>query len=135
MKQVLLATLLVLTTMGCMTTALNKRDLSPVDQPRVVMYSTSWCSWCKKAKAFFEANHVTYVEKDFDNPKEHQELIRFAKSIGYMGKLNAVPIFIIKNKIIVGFNKSAIVCELGLRKCIETDFIDTRHYSITTDYL
>lgn len=135
MKQILLATLLVLSTMGCTTTSLNKREVVPVEKPHVVMYSTSWCGWCKKAKTFLEINHISYTEKDFDNPGDRKELIQFAKSVGYTGELNAVPLFIIKDTIIVGFNKSAIICAIGLRQCIETDFIDTRHYSITTDYL
>jgi len=135
MKQVLLATLLLLTTMGCSATTLNKKEVSPVEQPHVVMYSASWCGWCKKAKAFLEANHVSYVEKDFDNPDHRKELIQFAKRVGYTGELNAIPLFIIESTIIVGFNKNAIMCAIGLRRCIDADFIDTRHYSITADYL
>ena len=33
---------------------------------KVVMYSTSWCGYCKKAKNYFEANKIAYIEKDIE---------------------------------------------------------------------
>ena len=134
MKQILLAIILIMATIGCASTTIKKETV-PTKQQDIIMYSTSWCGWCKKAKVFLEQNHISYIEKNLNNPEHHKELVDFAKSIGYEGELNAVPLFIIKDIIIVGFNKNAIMCAIGLRKCIETDFIDTRHYSITADYL
>ena len=32
----------------------------------IVMYSTSWCPYCAKARAYFESNHIEYVEHDIE---------------------------------------------------------------------
>ncbi len=33
---------------------------------KVVMYSTSWCGYCKKARRYFERNNITFVEYDIE---------------------------------------------------------------------
>ena len=33
---------------------------------RVTMYSTDWCGYCRKAKAYFEANNIPYEELDIE---------------------------------------------------------------------
>jgi glutaredoxin len=94
--------------------------------PIVIMYSTSWCTFCKVAKRFLDEMGVSYLEKNMNNPEQYQELLDFAKKTGYKGELNAVPLFIIKEKILVGFNKKEILCLLGRTRCYTIDFIRSK---------
>ncbi|MBX2848564.1 MAG: DUF4124 domain-containing protein [Acidiferrobacterales bacterium] len=34
---------------------------------KVEMYSTSWCGYCKKAKQYFAANDIDYIEYDIED--------------------------------------------------------------------
>ncbi|MAZ66568.1 MAG: glutaredoxin family protein [Kangiellaceae bacterium] len=36
---------------------------------RVIMYSTSWCGYCKKARNYFRANRIPYKEYDIEKSK------------------------------------------------------------------
>jgi len=68
----------------------------------VVIYSTPSCHFCQMAKDFFKSNNVAYTEYDVaSNLEKRKEMI--SKS-GQMG----VPVIIIDDKIIVGFNKPEI---------------------------
>jgi glutaredoxin len=33
---------------------------------KVVMYSTAWCGYCKKARAYFSASNIPYTEYDIE---------------------------------------------------------------------
>lgn len=35
-------------------------------QPEVVMYATSWCGYCAKARAYIDEHHIDYVELDVE---------------------------------------------------------------------
>ena len=55
--------------------------------------------------------------------QKQQTLVDLAKKIGVdTNLLNVVPIFIIRNKIIIGFNPKEILCILANRAC-KTDFL------------
>jgi len=107
---------------------IEKPILVTTDQKSVsvIMYSTSWCTFCKVAKHFLDELGISYIEKNMNNPEQYQELLDLAKKIGYKGELNAVPLFIIKNTIIVGFNKKEILCLLGRARCYTIDFIRSK---------
>jgi glutaredoxin len=38
----------------------------PRRTPSVVLYTTSWCPWCKKAKAFFSSRGIPFTERDIE---------------------------------------------------------------------
>lgn len=84
----------------------------------VIIYSTSWCYWCKVAKQFLNDNEIKYVEKDLENKEYWEELKEIAKSIRYKGNLNIVPLFIIKDTIISGYQPLEILSLLGRKKGI-----------------
>ena len=110
---------LAVATLSCAVSIPNQREeaTKAATLKPVTLYSTSWCGWCKIAKKFLEKYEVPYIEKDFSDPKQYKELVEIAKRLNYKGKLNAVPLFIIKNTIIVGFDPKEILCLLGLQKC------------------
>jgi len=73
----------------------NKRK----DDKRVVMYSTQWCSACKKAKRYFTKNNIPYQEYDVERSERGQR--DYAKLNG-----KGVPIILIGKKRMNGFNSS-----------------------------
>ncbi len=77
--------------------------------PKVILLSTSTCSWCRRAKKYFMENRVSFkeinVERDLNAAHDLQ------KKTGQTG----VPVIKIGNKWIVGFDQPAIERELALR--------------------
>ena len=63
----------------------------------VVMYSTSWCGYCKKARKYFAANNIAY--RDYDIEKD-----RFAKSRYDRMDGRGVPVILVGDKRMNGFS-------------------------------
>jgi len=38
-------------------------------EPRVIMYATAWCGYCKKARQYFVANGIDFVEYDIEKDR------------------------------------------------------------------
>lgn len=76
----------------------------------VTVYSTPSCHFCHMAKDFFTANNIAFTDFDvsLDNDKR-QEMI---KKSGQMG----VPVIVINNDLVVGFNKPKIMELLGIKE-------------------
>ncbi len=64
---------------------------------KVVMYSTSWCGYCKKARKYFETNSIPFTEYDIEkNATARSEY----KKMGATG----VPVIIVGTKRMNGFS-------------------------------
>ena len=74
----------------------------------VTVYSTPSCHFCHMAKDFFKEKNVEFV--DFDVAGDQEKRKEMIDKSGQMG----VPVIIIGNQIIVGFNKPKIVELLGI---------------------
>jgi glutaredoxin len=73
----------------------------------VVVYTTSWCGYCKKAKQLLTSKGVTFVEKDVEkDPKASEELAQKAAAAGV--RPQGVPVLDIRGKLILGFDARAI---------------------------
>ncbi|MGC8716858.1 MAG: glutaredoxin family protein [bacterium] len=73
-----------------------KRNMA---QPRVIIFTTSHCPWCKATKQFLKEKGIRFYEVDVEkNPKAADDLV---KTTGQMG----VPVTLINNRPVVGFNK------------------------------
>ena len=76
---------------------------------KVVLFSTSTCSWCRRAKRYFRENRVPFkeinVERDQDAARD------VVRKTGQTG----VPVIKIGSKWIVGFDKQRIEKELARR--------------------
>ena len=74
---------------------------------KVTLFSTSTCSWCRRAKKYFKENRVPFkeinVERDASAARDIQ------RKTGQTG----VPVIKIGSKWIVGFDKPAIERELA----------------------
>ena len=74
----------------------------------VTIYSTPSCHFCHMAKDFFKEKNVAYTEYNVASDMEkRKEMV--AKS-GQMG----VPVIVIGDELIVGFNKPQVAQLLGL---------------------
>lgn len=80
---------------------IDNKSLRDVD---VIMYATSWCPYCKKARAFINAlPGVRLTEYDIESSTaRNREML--AKSGGSTG----VPVIDVEGNIIKGYNPSAI---------------------------
>lgn len=74
----------------------------------VTIYSTPTCHFCHLAKEFFKEKGIQYTEYDVlsDLPKR-QEMVTKSGQLG-------VPVIVIDNKIVVGFNQPEISSLLGI---------------------
>ncbi len=74
---------------------------------KVVLFSTSTCSWCRRAKRYFRERRIPFkeinVERDPDAARD------IARKTGQTG----VPVIKIGNRWIVGFDKERIEKELA----------------------
>jgi len=64
---------------------------------RVIMYSTSWCGYCKKARSYFKNNDINYVEYDIErNERAKQEYDSLGGTV--------IPVILVGKKRMNGFN-------------------------------
>lgn len=69
---------------------------------KVIVYSTSTCPWCERAKEFLKANNVEFEERNAqENPEYANELQEKSGGVG-------VPVLDIDGTIIIGFNEKKI---------------------------
>lgn len=74
----------------------------------VVIYSTPTCHFCHAAKEFFTENDIKFTDHDVqDDMEARQEMI---EKSGQMG----VPVIMIGDEIVVGFDENALREKLGL---------------------
>ena len=66
----------------------------------VIMYSTSWCGYCKKARAHFKRNNIPFREYDIERSKQAAKDYK---------KLNGrgVPVILIGKQRMNGFSSNA----------------------------
>lgn len=76
---------------------------------KVIVYSTSTCPYCAMAKNFLTENKIPF--ENIDVGKDREAARSMIQKSGQMG----VPVIDIEGKIIIGFNKFAIMEELGLK--------------------
>ena len=68
----------------------------------VIMYSASWCWYCKKARAQFEQKGIAFKELDIEKSSQaHAEM----KSMGGRG----VPLFLIKGEVVRGYDMKRVL--------------------------
>ena len=72
------------------------------NKAKVVLFSTPSCSWCRVAKDYLKKNKIDF--KNIDVSKDQQAARDMVRKTGQMG----VPVILINNKPIVGFNKPVI---------------------------
>ena len=76
---------------------------------KVVLFSTTTCSWCRRAKKYFKESRVPFREVNVERDASAARTIQ--KQTGQTG----VPVIKIGSKWIVGFDQPAIERALARR--------------------
>ena len=66
---------------------------------KVVLFSASWCGYCKKAKAYFKENRIRFTEYDIEKSSKGKRLYAQMGATG-------VPVILVGNKRMNGFSES-----------------------------
>ncbi len=78
-------------------------------QPKVVIFTTPTCSFCNAAKRYFREKKIKF--KDIDVSRDQRAARDMVRLTGQSG----VPVILINNRPIVGFDKSKINRLLGIK--------------------
>ncbi len=72
------------------------------EQPKVIVFSTPTCSFCNQAKRYFKEKNIRFT--DVDVSRDQSAARDIMRRTGQMG----VPVILINNKPIVGFDRPKI---------------------------
>jgi glutaredoxin len=78
--------------------ATHKRPLN------ITMYSTADCGYCKRARRYFAAHKLPYVERDISNRQHRTEWTRLGG--------RAVPLFVVNGQVSHGFSADGMTQRL-----------------------
>ena len=71
----------------------------------IKLYSSDQCVWCQRLKSYLDSKNISYRELNVCSEQNAADLYRLSGQ-------NAVPVTVIGNTVIVGFDKTAIDREL-----------------------
>ena len=77
-------------------------------QPRVILFTTPSCSWCARVKQYLREHRVRF--RDIDVTRDASA----ASDLARRG-IRGVPVLLINNRTVVGFNKPEINRLLDIR--------------------
>ena len=80
---------------------INPINTDNLKQHSVVLYTTSWCPHCHKARTFFQRANIPYIEYDVE--KSARAYQRYQQISG-----RGVPVIVIGERVIQGYNQRAI---------------------------
>ena len=78
-------------------------------QAKVIVFSTPTCSFCHQAKRYFREKNIRF--RDVDISKDQQAAADMHRRTGQSG----VPVILINNRPVVGFDKNKINQLLGIK--------------------
>jgi glutaredoxin len=98
---------------AALTAAADRLDLSDAQREKldITLYSTTWCGYCKKARAWMTSANVPFVEKDIEKDRAAQAEYQTAGR-GYSG----VPLIVVNGKALRGFSRPAV--EAAIREVV-----------------
>jgi glutaredoxin-like YruB-family protein len=80
-----------------------------LQQPKVIIFSTPTCSFCNAAKRYFREKNIRFT--DVDVTRDESAARDMQRRTGQMG----VPVILINNQPVVGFDKPRIMQMLNLK--------------------
>ena len=78
-------------------------------QPKVIVFSTPTCSYCNLAKRYFREKKIRF--RDVDVSRDQRAAQDMQRRTGQTG----VPVILINNRSIIGFDKPKINKLLGIK--------------------
>ena len=79
----------------------SRPDFASQHVEPVVLYGTDWCGNCKMTRAYLRKNHIAFFEYDVEKSSEGQRQFKMLQG-------NGVPLLLVKNNVIRGYNPQAI---------------------------
>ena len=79
--------------------------MSDTADPKVIIYSTSWCAFCHTEAQWLDHLGVPYVKKDIEEDKEAYEELMQKSGGNYSG----VPVTDVAGDIILGFDRPKLL--------------------------
>lgn len=79
------------------------------NQPKVIIFSTPTCSFCNQAKRYFREKNIRFT--DVDVSRDQSAARDMMRRTGQMG----VPVILINNKPIIGFDRPKINQMLNIK--------------------
>lgn len=79
----------------------TKKKSPKPSSKKVTIYSTKTCPFCQKTKEFLKENNIKFTNKDVSSKKNAEEM---RKKSGQSG----VPVIVVGDEVIVGFDKSKL---------------------------
>ena len=76
-------------------------DFAALHAEPVILYGTDWCSNCKMTRAYLRNNNIPFFEYDVEKSPEGQRQFKVLQG-------NGVPLLLVKNNVIRGFDPAAI---------------------------
>jgi glutaredoxin-like YruB-family protein len=76
-------------------------------EPAVVVYTTSWCGWCRKTLAWLDEQGVAYVNKDIEADDRHRE--ELMRKTGR----TSIPVVEIGGELVKGYDPARMRALLG----------------------
>ena len=76
---------------------------------KVIIFTTPTCSYCSSAKRYFREKNVRFTEVDVS--RDQKAALDMRRRTGQMG----VPVILINNRPIVGFDVNRINSMLGIK--------------------
>jgi glutaredoxin 3 len=81
-----------------------------IRQPQVIVFTTPTCSWCKKTKQYLIEHKIRFKEVDVSRDQQAaRDLVRRTNQMG-------VPVTLINNRPVIGFNKAEINRLLNIKE-------------------
>jgi glutaredoxin len=77
------------------------REIKRPNLPQVELYTTSWCSYCRQARHFFQSRGIFF--KEYDIEKDQSAALRRRE----MDKRGGVPFAVINGHRLLGFSEAA----------------------------
>ncbi len=75
--------------------------------PKVTIYTTPTCGYCKLAKAYFNEHNVAYEEKDVTVDMAARDFL-------VQNNQSGVPVITVDDQMVVGFDKERLSQLLGI---------------------
>jgi glutaredoxin len=72
-------------------------------ETNVVVYTTSWCPVCKRAKAWMQARGIPYEERDVERSRE------YGRAMHAINPRGSVPTFDVGGEVLVGFSEANVL--------------------------
>jgi len=78
--------------------------MSDTTDPKVIIYSTTWCAFCKTEEQYLQKLGVNYVKKDVEEDKAAYEELMQKNGGAFQG----VPVTDIAGDLVLGFDRHKI---------------------------